>query len=129
MKTKIFILGALLLPFSSLFSQTLKVNKVEELKTYALSVCIQNNNKKIYTNLETKDITNSFIIIDLVDIPQDQRSQLNKFIDKKTNTFYEPIPYQGYGISDANLICYKCIDFYKSKELTKFIKNLLKQIK
>lgn len=107
-----------------LFSQNIK-NK--DLKIYALSSCIQDNYKRIDDKFMSADMTNSFIFQDLSNLSINQLSLFKKFITENTNNYYEELPNKEYEIEKANLIIYKCVKFYESKELDNYIKKLLKE--
>lgn len=124
---KIIFLGILIFSVHLAYAQESKINKTEELRIYAVSSCIQNNYEKINTEFQSKDVTNSLIVSDLLTLSEHQLKLMDQFIEEKTKDFYLPIPYQEYSISPANTICYKCIDFYNSKELKKYIKRVLKK--
>ncbi|POP40384.1 hypothetical protein CHU32_27725 [Superficieibacter electus] len=49
---------------------------------------------------------------------------LNMFIKNKTDHFYKPAQVDG-DLAKSNLVIYKCVDFYKSKELDVFLRDLI----
>ncbi|TWP30824.1 hypothetical protein ETU08_02130 [Apibacter muscae] len=66
MKKTAFYIGIFL--FSTNLSFSRKTDKIKELKSFALSVCIQDNYKKLNPEFDSKDYTNSFIVGDIVTI-------------------------------------------------------------
>ncbi|TWP24870.1 hypothetical protein ETU10_02600 [Apibacter muscae] len=124
MKKTAFYIGIFLFSTNLSFSQ--KTDKIKELKSFALSVCIQDNYRKLNPEFDSKDYTNSFIVGDIVTISTSNLEKLRYFIYDNTKDFYKPIPSSAsYEDNNANMVCYNCIEFYNSKKLRKFIKNLL----
>ncbi|TWP28352.1 hypothetical protein ETU08_09140 [Apibacter muscae] len=102
--------------------------KIYFLKAYSLNYCLYTNYRNI--DLDTTLAYNDFSSLKLGD--ESGRNDkllydLRKYITSKTDSFYikGSTYYSERGI--PNLIFYDCYQFYESKELKKYIKNLLKE--
>lgn len=113
-----------LLITSALYSQ--RKEDVKVLKKYALCSCINKNYNRIDSTFYSSDVTNSYII-QYYPLNIDRTKKLIRFIDDNTQDFYKMPPFGSYDAPKANMIFYFCMDFYESKKLDKFVKQLLKE--
>lgn len=107
-----------------LYSQ--KKEKIEELKTYALCACVNNNYSVIDSTFRSSDVTNSYIV-QATPLGFTQLMDFDNFIREQTKDFYKILPYGSYDVPKANMIFFFCTEFYKSERLDKYIKKELKR--
>ncbi|RXO32062.1 hypothetical protein D0525_23925 [Salmonella enterica] len=106
-------------------------NMIESLvdyKTYSLARCITNNYSKMgvdFNNLPLHDYTMGFIDVEKwFAFNATKDNTLDVFIRNKTDHFYKPAQVVG-DLARSNLVIYNCVNFYQSKELDVFLRDLI----
>lgn len=100
-----------------------KREKVELLKEYALCDCLYTNYIAVDSTFRSKDASKSFIFqVKLID--HRLLDKMEEYTRKNTSNYYKMPAMESIYV---NYIFLYCIEFYKSKELHKFIKKELKK--
>ena len=100
-----------------------KKEKIELLKEYALCDCLSINYIAVDSTFQTKDTSKSFIF-QVNSIDYHLLDKIEKYTRENTSNYYMmPAMESIY----ANYIFLYCVEFYKSKELKKYIQHILKE--
>lgn len=103
---------------------------LEEYKIFSLGKCITGNYEQMgvdFDKLPYHDNTYGYIDIDVGLAFYSKRDNvLARYIKEKTGNFYKPSTDRG-DLASANLIMYRCVDFYHSKELDVFLRKIIYQ--
>ena len=105
-------------------------NKLLEVKKYALNKCINYNYQKIDTTFYKTYKDASGIQISINGKFLEDAELKAKIIDYTINTtglYYLQKNNLYFETGDKNIIFCNCLNFYESKKLDEFIKNLLKK--
>ncbi|CAA7387196.1 hypothetical protein [Chryseobacterium fistulae] len=115
--------------FSHLISGQAVEGRIKYMKKYAYSNCVYINNNKLdatYLNdkFQLSDKSEN-LFIDLGKISDKESIKIREFTEKQTKDFtvIEPSYYSETG--KANTITADCMNFYESKELDNFIKEIV----
>ncbi len=103
-------------------------NKLTEVKKYAFEKCLSYNYQKIDSNFYNtyKDASGVQFSINGNFLENDELK--NKIIDytiNETGQYHSMKNSLHFETVDKNIIFYNCFDFYESKKLDSYIKNLL----
>jgi hypothetical protein len=101
-------------------------NTLKELKRYAFYLCIGHNYDLVDSLCNPHDHTASHIF-EVKKIAPDLMSEVMKFTYEKTKEYHKDPPPAFLIDTKANYVCYLCADFYESRQLHHFIKNLIRK--
>lgn len=101
---------------------------IKDYRIYALARCINNNYREMgvdFSKQSPADNTIGFIDIDKgYAFSITKNNKLDRFIKEETKNFFRPKHKSG-DLSTINLVIYDCVNFYHSKKLNDFLKELL----
>ncbi|WP_454980976.1 hypothetical protein [Capnocytophaga haemolytica] len=120
MKTKIIVL--LTLTTHLIAAQ----NTLKELKRYAFYICVAQNYHQVDSLCHTHDHTASHIF-EVKKISNELMDEVRLFTYEKTKEYHKDPPPAFLIDTKANYVCYLCADFYESRQLHHFIKNLIRK--
>lgn len=131
MGTKIITFITFVSFFNTCFSQisdapaTRKKEKIELLKEYALCDCLFINYKAVDSTFRSRDASKSFIF-QIKAIDYHLLDKIEWYTRKETSNYYKREIIENLDFH-ANYIFLYCVEFYKSKELKKYIQHILKE--
>lgn len=121
MGIKIKILIIVLTLSNVLFGQNKK--EIHIIKKYAMYKCLMNNYSQADLTFKSHDYTASYVFqIEKVDY--NLLDKIDKYVLDNTSSFYKDGISENLEDEKANYICWKCIDFFESKKLEKYIKKI-----
>ncbi|WP_380177458.1 hypothetical protein [Kalamiella sp. sgz302252] len=101
---------------------------IKDYRIYSLARCINNNYREMVVDFSKQspvDNTIGFIDIDKgYAFSINKNNNLDRFIKEETKNFFRPKHKSG-DLSTINLVIYDCVNFYHSKKLNDFLKELL----
>ena len=120
-----------LLSISSVFAKDKIIiprKMLDEYKTFSLGKCINTNYAKMgidFNKVPLHDNTYGYIDIDAgLGFYSKRNNVLARYIEEKTGDFYKPSTQQG-DLASANMVMYKCVDFFHSRALDAFLRKIL----
>jgi len=130
MGTKVIKLIIISLTFFSytVYGQT-QEDKIKYMKKYAYCNCVYINNNKLDTiylsdKFQLNDKSEK-LFVDLGEISEIESAKIRKFIEKQTKDFASVESSYHSETGTANTITADCLNFYESKELDIYIKEIV----